>query len=754
MSRPARVLHVLKYYRPRFTGEGAFMERCTGFMQVLAPDVQHDLLVTVTPEPPEPPRTCSTLNRIYYLSRRPLTAWRQEAALVVWFLRHLHRYDTVHIRTHADWCFFSYVLTKLFRRRLVLSSTLDDSIPVLVSRYRSSRHSVVYRLFRLFDAVISINPRLHAESSQVIPPGRCHLIPCGINDPRPDPAARSAIRSQLGIPENALVLIFVGALNRRKDPLLLIRTLPEILRVHPETFLLMVGPEIDPVYAKEFHAVIERDGTGDHIRFVGEVSDVHSYFQAADIMTFGSHQEGFGMVVPEAQVNGLPVVVRHLPGVNDLFVTNETTGLFFNDEPGYLSAVLRLAADPQLRCRIGSRARDYVRATFDMARVAQRYLQIYDLPLDGASDRLRVDAPEWEDIRQLGCSASVVDKRLHAPTHVQCSTPPLIVTLIDAEEAFDWNSQPFQRAAADVRSMAEQFLAHRVFERYGVVPTYLIDYPVAVQEDGCAPLRELLQDRKCDVGAQLHAWVTPPLIEELTARNTYPGNLPVALEYEKLNVLTRAIEDGLDVRPRIYRAGRFGAGPRTGDILRQLGYLADSSVMPCWSFARQGGPDYLGFGSTAPYWVDAERTILEIPSTAGFVGSLADPSAVLRRALFSRFSETMHWPALMSRLGFLERIRLTPEGILIDEAKRLVRHLSAQGQKIFVLTYHTPSLLPGCTPYVRTPDDLTRFLAWLDAFYDFFQRDLGGRPATWREVHDLCRAETRAEPAVTQMAPA
>lgn len=191
-------------------------------MQMLAPEVQHELLVTATPKPVEPPQACSTLNRIRYLSRRPLTGWWHELKLLIWFLRNLHRYDTVPVRTHADWFFLSYLIIKLARRRLVLSSTLDDSVPVLVSCYRPSLQALVSRLFRLFDVVISVSPRLQQESAAVMPAGRCHLVPYGITCPRWDPGARARMRAKLGIPPNALVLIFVGALNCRKDPLLLI----------------------------------------------------------------------------------------------------------------------------------------------------------------------------------------------------------------------------------------------------------------------------------------------------------------------------------------------------------------------------------------------------------------------------------------------------------------------------------------------------------------------------------------------------
>jgi hypothetical protein len=256
---------------------------------------------------------------------------------------------------------------------------------------------------------------------------------------------------------------------------------------------------------------------------------------------------------------------------------------------------------------------------------------------------------------------------------------------------------------------------------------------VTTQEAGAAPLRELLQDRLCEIGTQLHPWVTPPYLEDVTARNSYPGSLPLTLEFEKIRVMTEAIEDAFGVRPRIYRAGRYGAGPRTGDILKHLGYLVDSSVMPAWSFAGQEGPDYTMLPAK-PYWIDPEQTVLEMPGSAAIVGRLSDVPGNLRHAVFSRLGERVGIPSVMARLRCLERIKLTPEAITIREAKRLVRHMRAHDHKVFVLTYHTPSLVPGNTPYVRTPEDLRRFLAWLDEFFDFFTRELGGSCVSWRDV--------------------
>jgi hypothetical protein len=91
----------------------------------------------------------------------------------------------------------------------------------------------------------------------------------------------------------------------------------------------------------------------------------------------------------------------------------------------------------------------------------------------------------------------------------------------------------------------------------------------------------------------------------------------------------------------------------------------------------------------------------------------------------------------MARLRLLDRIRLSPEGMTLVEAKRLTRFLLAHGQKVFVVSYHTPSLGIGHTPYVRNETDLTNFLGWLEGYFDFFFGEVGGEastPATVRQI--------------------
>src|SRR6202042_1602967 len=88
-------------------------------------------------------------------------------------------------------------------------------------------------------------------------------------------------------------------------------------------------------------------------------------------------------------------------------------------------------------------------------------------------------------------------------------------------------------------------------------------------------------------------------------------------------------------------------------------------------------------------------------------------------------------PGILSRGGLLDSIRLSPEGIPLADAKHLTRALLRRGNhRVFSLSYHSPSLEVGNTPYVRDAKDLDNFLGWIEGYLDFFFGELGGRPAT------------------------
>jgi hypothetical protein len=71
-----------------------------------------------------------------------------------------------------------------------------------------------------------------------------------------------------------------------------------------------------------------------------------------------------------------------------------------------------------------------------------------------------------------------------------------------------------------------------------------------------------------------------------------------------------------------------------------------------------------------------------------------------------------------------------------EEQCRLIEALARRGQRLFSLVYHSPSLAPGHTPYVRDETDLAAFLDSLERVLLFFRDRLGGRFTTLSQVRE------------------
>jgi hypothetical protein len=320
----------------------------------------------------------------------------------------------------------------------------------------------------------------------------------------------------------------------------------------------------------------------------------------------------------------------------------------------------------------------------------------------------------------------------HPPQHQPCdlpeAAPPVLVAVVDTEEEFNW-SAPFDRAGAAVGHMAAIGRVQDVFDAMGVVPSYLVSYAIVAQEAGYRRLEPYLATGRAVIGAHLNPWATPPQREQLNALSSYPGNLSRELEAAKLAALSRQIERALGVRPTVYKAGRYGKGANTEAILEEQGFEVDVSPAPAMDFRADGGPDYTRH-APRPFLFGQRRRLLCLPNTGAFVGWLHAHGPVLQSLLHDRAAVRLRLPAIASRLRLLERIRLTPEGYTLAEMRRLTRALLRRGQRTFVLSLHSPSVVPGNTPYVRSDADLRVLLGRLQGYLTFFRDELSGRFAT------------------------
>ncbi|OHD09081.1 polysaccharide deacetylase family protein [Sphingopyxis sp. RIFCSPHIGHO2_12_FULL_65_19] len=295
---------------------------------------------------------------------------------------------------------------------------------------------------------------------------------------------------------------------------------------------------------------------------------------------------------------------------------------------------------------------------------------------------------------------------------------PRFWVTIDTEEDFDWEA-PFARTGYRLASVPALADCQRYFERGGVKPIYLVDWPIVADDRAVGILGAAHDAGTCEIGAQLHPWVTPPYTEEVNARNSYTGNLPADLQRAKMMALRDAIRDRFGGAPTVYRAGRYGLGPDSATMLAELGFRCDTSVRSGFDYRAGHGPDYRD-APLYPWWVHtSEGAILEMPVTTVFGGAIGKAGRPLYHRLARRGT---HVGAALARLGLVERIALTPEGIPADRACKAIDIAIEQGLPVLNFSFHSPSLQPGNTPYVRSAADLDLFYRWWDIILDHLAR--------------------------------
>lgn len=303
------------------------------------------------------------------------------------------------------------------------------------------------------------------------------------------------------------------------------------------------------------------------------------------------------------------------------------------------------------------------------------------------------------------------------------------IVTVDTEEEFDW-TLPIQREGFGLDHLPSIAKFQQFCENEGICPVYLIDWPIATSALAADILGDAVAKGRAEVGVQLHPWVNPPFDEDVTPRNSFAGNLPAELEQAKFSRLRSTIEANFGAAPNVYRAGRYGAGPNTAEILRQAGIAIDSSVRTKFDYSAEGGVDYRKH-PLVPYWLDADHTVLELPLTTTFWGMLRRQGDLLYPLMW-------RVPALrgvLSRLGLLERIPLTPEGVSVEEAIRGIDMALDDGLPLLVFSFHSPSLRPGHTPYVRDDHDLDALYDWWRRIFAYLEQR-GVQPCNVRQVMD------------------
>jgi glycosyltransferase involved in cell wall biosynthesis len=207
------------------------------------------------------------------------------------------------------------------------------------------------------------------DRAVVLGSGSCNGVDVARFAPSHDTQMRAErLRTELSIPADAPVVLFVGRLTRDKGIPELAQAFAQLLPRFPELRLVLVGcfEKGDPLpqHTRQF---LE---THPSVVFAGAVEDTPAFYAMADIVVLPSHREGLPTVVLEAFAAGKPVIGAAATGIVDLITAGET-GLLFPVGDGQVlaAAVTRVLRDRDLGRRLGLAGQDLVKQNFTQQQV-------------------------------------------------------------------------------------------------------------------------------------------------------------------------------------------------------------------------------------------------------------------------------------------------------------------------------------------------------------------------------------------------
>lgn len=218
------------------------------------------------------------------------------------------------------------------------------------------------------------------------------VIPNGV-DLRPlRQPAHPCRKADLGLPESAVLLIYVGRLSAEKNVTVLLDQFALAQEIVPDLYLMIVGK--GPLEAELKRQAYEL-GLAERIHFTGPVGyeAVADYLAAADIFVTASVTEVHPLTVIEAMAAGLPVVATASPGIVDSVESGKSGILTRQPDGGLAPAIVAMAVDANRRQQMAAAAR-IASERFDIRKTTSQTLDLYE--------RLRLTRPDLRREREHG----------------------------------------------------------------------------------------------------------------------------------------------------------------------------------------------------------------------------------------------------------------------------------------------------------------------------------------------------------------
>lgn len=253
-------------------------------------------------------------------------------------------------------------------------------VPLVSSRHNDDRYLLgpfrhIDRAFaRRARKIIAISDAVRRFLEQAgLPRSKLVTVHYGL-DTLPN-AASEVTPPELGIRQDTPLLLAIGRLIAQKDHKTLLKAFAAVRAAHPEAVLAILGS--GPLEA-ETRRLVSSLGLDGAVLLPGRI-ETRDWLERADVFVHTSRWEGFGIVLLEAMLAGLPVVATHVSAVPEV-VADSLTGLLVDpgDVAALSTALSQLLDDPDRARELGRRGGERARTEFSVARMVDGTIEVYD----------------------------------------------------------------------------------------------------------------------------------------------------------------------------------------------------------------------------------------------------------------------------------------------------------------------------------------------------------------------------------------
>ncbi len=252
-------------------------------------------------------------------------------------------------------------------------------IPAIVSRRVDNPEPgwLARRKYGLYARVIAISEGIRQVLlREGVPPGHVVTVRSAVDAaPYLHPCERETFRETFALPEQAIVLAMIAQLIPRKGHRHLLAVLPEIVRHHPETRVLLFGKG---GLRQALEEEVQRLGLQDHVIFAGFRDDLARWLPCIDVVVHPADMEGLGVSLLQASAAAVPIIATRAGGIPEA-IEHGLTGLLIEpgDTAGLRDAILTLLDAQDLRLAMGLAGRQRAMSEFSTAHMVEGNLAVY-----------------------------------------------------------------------------------------------------------------------------------------------------------------------------------------------------------------------------------------------------------------------------------------------------------------------------------------------------------------------------------------